>query len=402
MRSTARSSRKGVRGEREEAEVEQFSEAEELQGKLGFGSELMKSVLENDQEKIEDGKLIEDAFNRGMSGFVPDIMFEKLVNNYSLAKKLFGERLIQRLSGYDPNYVEKNINVPEFQRELKERINDKLKTLREQGFLDTENQITDKGVQMAGLVLYIKGLDNLLPAGQLGEKLHKEPDRHGVRVDVRDYKKGDRYRDISVQKTVKTAVRRQHGSILMQDLKSSLRESKGEIEIVYAIDASASMKGEKIEAAKKAGVALAFRALERHDKVGVVVFGEEVRASLYPTYEFDSILHTVAGIQSAGQTDFVMTVKKAMELFTTKNMTRHLVLLTDALPTAGEDPERETLEAVSLAASLGITVSVIGLDLDQKGKMFAQKIAQTGKGRFHIAKNIEDLDKIIIEDYYAI
>ncbi|MCK4670293.1 MAG: VWA domain-containing protein [Nanoarchaeota archaeon] len=391
-----------MKGEHEQAEVEQFEKAEELSGKLGFGSELMKSVVENDADKIEDGKLLEDAFNQGMAGFVPDMMFEKLVKNYSLAKKLFGEKLIQRLSGYDPKYVEKNIKVPEFQRELKDKIDDKLKTLREKGFLDKDNQITDKGIEMAALVLYVKELDNLTPAGQLGEKLHREPDRHGVRTDVRNYNRGDRYRDIAIQKTVKTALRRQHDSILLQDLKVSLRESKGEIEVVYAIDASASMKGDKIEAAKRAGVALAFRALEQHDKVGVIAFGEEVKDSLNPTYEFDSILYLIAQIRSAGQTDFVMTVKEAINLFSTQNITRHLVLLTDALPTTGEDPEKETLEAVSLASALDITVSVIGLNLDKKGEQFAQKIAEIGKGRFYIVKNVEDIDKIIIEDYYSI
>ncbi|MBW3014179.1 VWA domain-containing protein [Candidatus Woesearchaeota archaeon] len=391
-----------MRGEHEQVEVEQFSEAEELSGKLGFGSELMKSVIENDASQIEDGKLIENAFNQGMSGFMPDMMFEKLVNNYSLAKKLFGERLIQRLSGYDPKFVEKNIKVPEFQKELREKVEDKLKTLREKGFLDKNNQITGKGIEMAALVLYIKELDNLTPAGRLGEKLHREPDKHGTRTDIRSFAKGDRYRDLSIQKSVRTAIRRKHDTVLVPDLKVNLRESKGEIEVVYALDASASMKGDKIEAAKKAGVALAFRALEQHDKVGVIVFGEEVKSSLNPTYEFDSILRMVAQIQSAGQTDFVLTIKEAIALFSSQNITKHLVLLTDALPTTGEDPEKETLEAVSLAAAFGITVTVIGLNLDAKGKKFAQKIAEVGKGRLYITKNVEDLDKIIIEDYYSI
>ena len=119
--------------EQSDVDFAQLTKAEEVQGKLEFNAvdeKLMHSVLENDKQKIDEGKLIEDALNQGMGAFTPDMMFEQLVKNYKMAKKMFGESLIRRVSGYSPEYLEKNKGIPEFQRELKKRIQAKTDQLK--------------------------------------------------------------------------------------------------------------------------------------------------------------------------------------------------------------------------------------------------------------------------------
>ncbi len=105
----------------ERLEVKEFSKAEELTGKLAFQQledKFMHSVLENDKKIIDSGKLISDAINQGMSSFSPDLMFEQLVKSYTIAKHIYGESIIRLVSGYEPDYVKKNIGIPEFQKEL--------------------------------------------------------------------------------------------------------------------------------------------------------------------------------------------------------------------------------------------------------------------------------------------
>ena len=65
-------------------------------------------------------------------------------------------------------------------------------------------------------------------------------------------------------------------------------------------------------------------------------------------------------------------------------------------------PEKETLEAVSLVRDHGITVSLIGINLDEKGEDFGKKVAELGNGRFFVIKNLKDLDTVILEDYYLV
>ena len=85
-------SESGTSDEEENTKVESQEEAEELSGKLGLQNideKLMHSVLENDKETIDNGKLINDSLNQGFSAFSPDLMFEQLVQNYKMAKQIY-------------------------------------------------------------------------------------------------------------------------------------------------------------------------------------------------------------------------------------------------------------------------------------------------------------------------
>ena len=106
-------------------QVSSLESIQELTGKVGSDfsdKKLMHSVLEGDKQKIEDGKLISESINQGIGSFTPDLMFENLVKDYSIANKIYGEAIIRRIAGYDPRYVKKNLHIPEFRRELKAKI----------------------------------------------------------------------------------------------------------------------------------------------------------------------------------------------------------------------------------------------------------------------------------------
>ncbi len=389
----------------EELEVKQFSGAEELSGKLAFQhleDKFMHSVMENDKKVIDNGKLISDAISQGMSSFSPDLMFEQLVKNYTIAKHIYGESIIRLVSGYEPDYIKKNVGIPEFQKELKEKIQQKIEELKNDGFLSKDNSLSEKGIELASLVLYFEELDKIEPRGVIGEKISKKTFIYGEKENSRSYKKGDRYRDIALKKSVKLAIRRGHDYFGDKDLQVYEKQGKGQTYIVYALDASGSMKGKKIDACKKAGIALAYKAISEKDKVGLIVFGSEVKEFVEPTSDFTALLKEITKIRASKETDFVSTLQKAIEMFPSEKMTKHLILLTDALPTKGDEPEKSTLEEASNASSKGITISLIGIDLDEKGKKLAEKIVEIGEGRLYAVRNLENVDKIVLEDYYSI
>ena len=180
-----------------------------------------------------------------MSSFSPDLMFEQLVKSYQLAKQIYGESIIRLVSGYEPDYIKKNIGIPEFQKELKEKIQQKIEDLKEEGFLLKDNSLSEKGVELASLVLYFEELDKIVPKGIIGEKISKKTFVYGEKENSRLYKKGDRYRDIALKKSVKLAVRRGHNYFDDKDLQVYEKQSKGQTYIVYALDASGSMKEDR-------------------------------------------------------------------------------------------------------------------------------------------------------------
>lgn len=388
---------------KQNTQVNEGSHTEEMSGDLGRQSDkdkLMHSVLENDKDTIDDGKLLSESINQGLGSFTPDLMFEQMVKNYSMAKNLYGETLIRALSGYDPDYVQKNIKIPEFARELQKNIKDKIERMKKDKLIDKNGVLTDDGLELASLVTAIEELDTLESKGLIGERKSKKKSHYGISEEVRDYKKGDRYRDIAIKKTVKTVLRRGHDKILRNDLKVFDRESKSQIYLIYAIDASGSMKGSKISTSKKAGIALCYKAIEEKDKVGLIVFGDEVKEKVLPTTDFMEIVKKIISVKASSETNIAQTIKESVLMFPKGDVTKHLLLLTDALPTTGKDPQKEVLDEVAIAVNHGITISVIGINLDKKGKGLAEKITQLSKGKLYVIKDVEELDRIVLEDYY--
>ncbi|MEM4267505.1 MAG: VWA domain-containing protein [Candidatus Woesearchaeota archaeon] len=380
------------------------SNIKEFPGSLHFqalDAKLMHSVIENDKGVIDEGKLISEAINLGVGSFMPELMFESIVNNFAVAKNLYGERLIREICGCEPDYIEKNASVPEFRRWLKKRIQDKLDAMRFSKLLERDYSISEKGIELAALVMYVDELEKIVPTGMKGRREHRKSYIYGEKQNVRNYTKQSRYRDIALRNSIKTALRRGHRSLEKEDLRVFERSSKGMNHIIYALDASGSMKGKKIDSCKRAGVALVYKALSEKDMVGLIVFGKEVSKAIPPTNDFAMLVKEISSIHAAHETNLSATIKKSMELFSDSKVTRHLILITDVLPTVGTDPSTETLEAVSEARSAGITISVVGINLDDKGKNLGEKIVEIGKGRFYIA-GTDNLDKVVLEDYYSI
>lgn len=381
--------------------VSKLEKADELSGNLAKQSEenkLMHSVVENDKDEIDNGKLLAEGINQNLSSFVPDLMMKNMVNDYKLAKQLYGEFMIRKLTGYDPSYVDKNIKIPEFREEIRQNIEENIKKLKDEGLINKEGEITNKGLKLSSLILYTEELDKLQLRG-LGEKKERKKDPYGDKKDYERYHK-TRYRDIAVKQSVKTAIRRAHTELKVEDLRVYEREKKGGISIIYALDSSGSMKGEKIKMGKLAGIALAYKAISEKNKVGVIVFNEEVKNFVLPTLNFQDVLMSLANIRSRAETDFAATINKAVEMFSGIKGTKHLVLLTDVLPTKGLSPEEETLKAVSIARNDEITISIIGINIDGDGAKLAKKMISISNGRLYKVKALDKLDAVVLEDYY--
>lgn len=361
---------------------------------------LVESLIEGDTEITEEAKLLDAAISQGIQSFDANLIFDHIIENYQNAEKIYGKKMLRYLSGYSADALKKNIKFPELLKEVKKRIKDRIESMEDEGLINEEGFIEEKGFDLAGLVLYMEELEELNSKG-FGEWKKKEGSVLGDAVDVKQYKKGDRYRDIASKKSVRMAIRRNHSQVEFQDLRVVDREAKGKIYVVYALDASGSMRGEKISACKKAGIGLAFKAIGESDKVGLIVFGSEVEEFLYPTDDFGLFLRTISKIKAKQQTNIAATIEKAIEMFPSENVTKHLVLITDAMPTKGDNPEDLTLKGVDKAVNAGVTVSLIGVDL-KDGEELAKKIVELGKGRLNIVQDLNDVDKVVISDYYSL
>jgi Mg-chelatase subunit ChlD len=385
-----------VLGERkdEDVSVEVEEEAEELTGKMDSNPEdqkLMHSVMENDEQTVNDGKLLQDALNVGLGNFTPDMMFEKLIKNYEETAELFGETILREVTGFEPSSLERNIRIPEFKRLLKEQLSQRLKKLQERGMLDKQYGITDQGFLLAALVLIKDELDHLQTTG-FGKR-EQEEKRDSLSQDVTQRKQS--YKHLALRKTLHVVARRGHKDVLKEDIRYFEQESEGKISIVYCLDASGSMKGKKLALAKRAGVALAYEAIANGDDVGLVAFGSQAEITMEPSKRFMEFVQALVELKAKYETDIATAIRSALPLLNTKS--KHIVLLTDGLHTTGS--VEEVLAAAQEAKDQDVSISIIGINLDKEGEDISQKIIDVTQGRFYRVQNVQELDLLILEDY---
>jgi Mg-chelatase subunit ChlD len=198
---------------------------------------------------------------------------------------------------------------------------------------------------------------------------------------------------------VRTAIRRSHNSLIKEDLKSFRRKKSGKKEIVFVLDASGSMKGNKIDSAKKAGVALAYKSIDNKDEIGLIVFSNEVKRKVELTSNLGQILNAIVKVKPSKQTHLSKAIMETRNVFSHKKVTKHIILITDAVPTVGDKPEDNVLKEVSICRSENISISIVGIELDDKGKKLGKRIAEISEGRLYLVKKDEKLDRIVLLDY---
>lgn len=374
---------------------------EEVDGSLKQANEknkLMKSVMDGGNENnIDMGKVLKESANRGIGSFTPDLFFEHLVQNYQNAERMYGESLIREITGYSPEFIKKNLKIPEFKREMKNRIQNSGKELKDNKAINKEGEFTEESIELASLLVLTEELDRLENAG-MGPKSN-EIGNYGLKGDVRAFK-NDRYKNIAVKQTIKTALRREHKKIEKEDFRSHDLHKHLIMNVVYALDTSGSMMGDKLDLAKRAGIALSWKSIREKNMAGTVIFSSEVKDFVAPCKDIKKIASSLTSTKASAETDLGMAIEKCAELLYKKKGKKHILLVTDGMPTKGKLPITKAYEAASKASSQKITISVLGIELEDKGKEVAEKIVEIGNGKLYTAKKQEQLDGIVLEDYY--
>ncbi len=377
--------------------VVQFSRTEKKEkktlekGQSGKGGSLKKDK----QDILENAFLIADAVNNN-TFLDSNRLFNNLVNDLKYSNKITGAKLIEKLTGYNEDYIKKNINLPEFRNEIKKKIESKINELKKDGFIDKDGQLTDKAIQIAAISLVNEEVDKIINTE--GKYTNRKKSTTGYVMDFSS-KKPLRYSDIALKKTIKLAIKRQHKSIEKEDLRSKVRESKGSINIVFAVDSSGSMKGDKINEAKKAGVALIYKALKDNNKVGLLVFRNQIVSKVEVGKNFEEFVKELVKARPRQQTDISLAIREASKMLSNLKGDKWIIIITDVIPTKGDSPIEEMMNEVYKASENNIRISIVGINLDEKGRELAQKIVEATKGKLYAVKNVKNMDRIILAEY---
>ena len=350
---------------------------------------------ESEKSEREEGMLVEELAAQGIGHFNADVFFENLTRDYRGAKELYGERLISLATGESSEYVQRNIRIPEFEHALREKLKKQKRELEKKGLVRNDS-LTDAAYVMAAENFLSDALEALHRAS-FNESHGEAQSRIGTRRDDKPYR-GEPYRDIDLRKTIRRAVTRGHSRIEYDDLRAFDRATRPKREIVFCVDASGSMKGEKIAQARRAFFSLAAKALRERDRVGLLTFsseGEDEHATNTPLPE---MLISMVEASPRGKTSLARAITDAQRLFTERDTDKHIILITDINPTEGPNPFDEAIEAAGSARERSITISVVSIRAEKAAEELGQRIAQIAKGRYWAA-DPSDLGSIVLRDY---
>jgi magnesium chelatase subunit D len=183
-----------------------------------------------------------------------------------------------------------------------------------------------------------------------------------------------------------------------QDVRVELVRSRPRVDVCLLIDASASMAGKRIQAAKHLA---RYLFLTCRDRVSVLTFQDRhVTHHVIRARSAKALEMGLATVRPAGLTPLAAGIVDAVKLLA-RNKTKPtlLVLLTDGIPTMNQwtgDPARDSLVAAEQISKYNIPFTCIGL---APNKGFLRKLAEIARGTLYIVDEFDrDLLAKVVRD----
>ena len=172
-----------------------------------------------------------------------------------------------------------------------------------------------------------------------------------------------------------------------RDIHVHLRAAEHQLHICLLIDASASMAGRRILAAKHLARHLL---VSTRDRIAVIAFQErDVRVYVPFTRDYGTVEEGLSRIQPLGLTPLAHGLVRSMELIHSSRVRRPLLLLiTDGIPTVPHwtaDPLADALEAARLLRAARIPFGCIGL---QPSRRYLEHLTREAGGTLHVVDEL--------------
>jgi Mg-chelatase subunit ChlD len=172
-------------------------------------------------------------------------------------------------------------------------------------------------------------------------------------------------------------------------------QKKNVLAMMLVVDRSSSMKEEDRMVLAKQAAKQVVGLLEPQDQVGVIAFSNEPQwvVELAPCRDKARVLQSIDTLQPFGQTHMYQAVERAfLALQQTAADRRHMILLTDGVPSPGDygDVARRIAEA-------GVTISTVAIGKSAEQDIL-EDMSRLAKGRHWPCENPADIPKILVQE----
>jgi len=263
--------------------------------------------------------------------------------------------------------------------------------------------------------------------GQVLEKRAFRKEHEIDKTDVRRYRRGDVFKDISMRHSLRRLLRKgtAFADINYTDLRSFAKTPANPLDIAVCVDISASMKESgKLRYAKMAVAELAKAATDKGDRMGIIAFSNLGEVVVPLTGRLQALMEATMTLRSEQYTNIGNGLRVARRMLQKdrNSNTKLIVLITDGEPNAAlSDDSRgsgyharvaefsrgtsmetkramgaqHALQEAAMTRRKHIKVAVVYIcpegTADPESERVAREIARMGGGKFHRVRALERL-----------
>src|SRR4029079_6818893 len=175
--------------------------------------------------------------------------------------------------------------------------------------------------------------------------------------------------------------------------------------VVFVVDRSGSMSGEKIEQAKGAAK-FVLNNLREGDLFNIVAYDSEISTFRPELEKFNADTRTAAtgfinGLYAGGSTDIHGALKRALGMLADNKRPTYILFLTDGLPTSGETGEATIVKHAEEANRVHARVFAFGVGYDVNSRLL-DKLARSNFGLSQYVRPSEDIEASVSALYRKI
>jgi Mg-chelatase subunit ChlD len=178
-----------------------------------------------------------------------------------------------------------------------------------------------------------------------------------------------------------------HGTIQKSDIFELLYPKKETRDVCILLDASSSMAGKRIGAAKRLAAHIL---LQGRNRACVIVFKDSFAEIKLPLTRFyRKAVGALSTIQASGLTPLAAGLIRASEYLPAQHCRRPvIIMITDGIPTIGTkgSPTMDAIEAACRLKELGIELVSIGLE---PNRAFLEELSAKSQAKLYILKELE-------------
>ena len=172
--------------------------------------------------------------------------------------------------------------------------------------------------------------------------------------------------------------------------------------VVFVVDRSGSMSGEKMEQARGA-LKFVLNNLRDGDLFNVIAYDSEISSFKPELQKFNdetrkAALGFVEGLYAGGSTDIHGALQRGLGMLQDSSRPNYVIFLTDGLPTAGVTGEPAIVEASEKANNVRARIFAFGVGYDVNSRLL-DKLARSNFGQSEYVRPDEDIEASVSRLY---